>query len=63
MKDSISPRGVEILNAFVAGWADGHAKLPGRMSYQEVFDWLESVGAEQPSGLIEILDHLKSLKK
>lgn len=61
MKDYIGPRGVEILNTLVRGWAENDAKMPGNMSYQEVFDWLASVGADQPTELIALLESMEQM--
>jgi hypothetical protein len=54
-------RSLEILNCLVSGWQRGDAPLSGGISYQEVFDWLEAIGADPPVELMARLDELQKL--
>lgn len=57
--DKVGPRGLEILNSLVYGWLQGECPIPGNISYQEVCEWLVSVGADDPS--IELDKHFREM--
>lgn len=56
-------RELEILNCLVRGWEVADYPLASNISYEEILDWLESVGANKPTELVKQLEHLKQLSK
>ena len=49
---------IEIINCLVEGWVRDEARIPGGVCYQDVFDLLEKLGAEQPT---ELIDYIASI--
>jgi hypothetical protein len=60
-KEYLNERSLEIVNALVDEWENGDAGLPSNISYGEVFDWLDRIGAKKPATLVSLLKSLEPI--
>lgn len=54
----LTEREVEIIDCFVSVW-EQDSQLYGHISYAEVFEFLERIGAQKPEKLIAELNRLQ----